>query len=318
MLSENLYSKLLLEPVSNDPALDQLYVVSGYATSAMAFHHLRESDGVKVNLVCGMAANNGISMGNHSGFCQLVNNDFAGRFECSYIYRGIPVHSKLYIWCSGSEPRCAFAGSANYTQSALTLCRRRELMISCPPSEAFDYYQALIDDSVFCTNRETPELISLYRDQQPGTGLKGSSRSRDGFYDSGLPHIKVSLLARDGTLKGRSGLNWGQRPEHGRDPNQAYIRLSAEIYKSDFFPPIGVHFTVLTDDGKTLICTRAQAGGKGIHTPHNNSLIGEYFRNRLGLTSGKPVILDHLNSYGRTDIDFHKIDEETYSLDFSR
>ncbi len=103
----------------------------------------------------------------------------------------------------------------------------------------------------------------------------------------------------------------------GREPNQAYIRLPANIYSTDFFPEIGAHFTVHTDDNKVLICSRAQQNGKAIHTPHNNSLIGQYFRNRLGLASGAFVRREDLLRYGRTHIDFYKIDNETYYMDFS-
>ena len=74
---------------------------------------------------------------------------------------------------------------------------------------------------------------------------------------------------------------------------------------------------MLTDDGKTLVCARAQENGKAIETPHNNSLIGEYFRGRLGLPNGALVSLEDLRRYGRTDMDFYKIDDETYYLDFS-
>jgi hypothetical protein len=74
---------------------------------------------------------------------------------------------------------------------------------------------------------------------------------------------------------------------------------------------------VLTDDGKELICVRAQDNGKGLHTTLNNSLMGEYFRYRLGLPSGSFVRKKDLLKYGRTDVDFYKIDDETYLLDFS-
>lgn len=317
MLSDNLYRKMLLEPVRHDPSLDELYIVSGYSTSAMAFHHLNESMNVKVKLICGMTVSDGISLGNHKGFCKLVNEDFSERFECSYIYKGIPVHAKLYIWCSGLKPKYAFLGSANYTQSALRLSRRRELMIPCPPKDAFDYYQALVDDSIFCNHGDTSELICFYADEKQKTTIKEAADATQEIDYSGLPHIRVSLLANDGSLPQRSGLNWGQRPEYHRNPNQAYIRLPASIYKTDFFPPREVHFTVLTDDAKTIVCSRAQENAKAIHTPHNNSLIGEYFRNRLGLSEGAPVTLNDLSRYGRTDIDFYKIDDETYYLDFS-
>lgn len=74
---------------------------------------------------------------------------------------------------------------------------------------------------------------------------------------------------------------------------------------------------VQTDDGKEIICVRAQDNGKAIHSTLNNSLLGEYFRFRLGLSSGEFVTKEHLLKYGRSDVDFYKIDEETYLMDFS-
>lgn len=46
--------------------------------------------------------------------------------------------------------------------------------------------------------------------------------------------------------------------------------------------PRGVHFHVMTGDGETSIATVAQDGDKAIHTPAENSILGRYFRRRLG------------------------------------
>ena len=51
--------------------------------------------------------------------------------------------------------------------------------------------------------------------------------------------------------------------------------------------------------------------------PASNALLGEYFRNRLGLANGAYVTAADLRSYGRTDVTFIKIDEEHYYMDFS-
>jgi hypothetical protein len=45
--------------------------------------------------------------------------------------------------------------------------------------------------------------------------------------------------------------------------------------------------------------------------------MGEYFRKRLGVPLGEPLKMEHLLKYGRTDIDFYKIDDENYYMDFS-
>jgi hypothetical protein len=127
----------------------------------------------------------------------------------------------------------------------------------------------------------------------------------------------MSLLDNKGNLPMRSGLNWGQRPEYKRDPNQAYIRIPASIRHSGFFPSRKQHFTIITDDGKALDAVIAQDNDKAIETTFDNSLLGSYFRQRLGLPSGAPVTLADLKRYGRTDIDFVKIDGETYYMDFS-
>jgi hypothetical protein len=111
-----------------------------------------------------------------------------------------------------------------------------------------------------------------------------------------------------------SGLNWGQR--YGRNKDQAYIAVPSVIQRSSFFPNEGVEFKIETDDGQIWRCARRQANGKAIHTVNDNSIIGAYFRNRLGLNSGEFIIIDHLLNYGRTTVDIYKKSERSYILDF--
>ena len=139
-----------------------------------------------------------------------------------------------------------------------------------------------------------------------------------------LPHARIDFLNRRGELKTRrrgelqrSWLNWGQRPEEKREPNQAYLGIPAGIGKTDFFPLRGEHFTIQTDDGKFLIFARLQDNAKGLQTPSNNSLMGIYFRRRLGISEGEYVPAEAFHRYGRSHVDFYKIDEENYFMDFS-
>ena len=77
------------------------------------------------------------------------------------------------------------------------------------------------------------------------------------------------------------------------------------------------HFTAFTDDRHQLILRIEQQNNKAITTPARNSDLGEYFRNRLGLANGDFVTREDLDRYGRTDVIFIKLDEETYYMDFS-
>jgi hypothetical protein len=95
------------------------------------------------------------------------------------------------------------------------------------------------------------------------------------------------------------------------------IMLPQSLWEVNFFPDYTWHFVVLTDDEIPFICSREELNGKGIYSTLKQSSFGEYFRNRLGLPNGSFITKDHLLEYGRTDVDFYKIDDETYSMDFS-
>ena len=112
-----------------------------------------------------------------------------------------------------------------------------------------------------------------------------------------------------------SGLNWGQRP--GREQNQAYLSVPAYIQRSNFFPEPGQHFLIECDDGELFNCVRAQANGKAIETPGNNSLLGIYFRRRLGVMPGYMVNINNLINYGRTSVDISYVNDTKFLLDFS-
>lgn len=132
-----------------------------------------------------------------------------------------------------------------------------------------------------------------------------------------LPSVDLPLTFGKGANEKvplSSGLNWGQRP--GREQNQAYISVPVEIQKSDFFPDKGIHFLITTDDGVQWECARRQANGKAIHSINNNSLIGSYFRNRLGIELGDLVTISHLLKYGKTKLTIYKKSKYSFFLDF--
>ena len=338
MISTNLLDSVLIQPFETRIA-DRLCVVSGYATSAMVSNHfelLKEvkkakglSATVNIELIVGMCLEDGLKLANHRGFQKLVDEDFAGRFKCSYIDKRPPVHSKVYVWLEGDKPKKAFTGSANYSQNAF-LRGQREVLIECDPVESYEYYQSLIDETIYCTHLDADNFIKTSSDKrslviaaQNVIEINDEKHIEvDGENATGLPQVCVSFLDNNGNLPSGSGLNWGfnkkgVKRQAIRTGNEAYIRVPATVYHTDFFPDIAEHFTILTDDNISLLCTREQVNGKSITTPKNNSQMGEYFRRRLGVASGKLVLKSDLERYGRTDVCFSKLDEESYFMDFS-
>jgi hypothetical protein len=63
MITSNLFEEVLINPALK--GADKLYIVSGYATSAMAFHHLEQvikqrNRSVQVQLIVGMCVQDGL------------------------------------------------------------------------------------------------------------------------------------------------------------------------------------------------------------------------------------------------------------------
>ncbi|WP_137655068.1 restriction endonuclease PLD domain-containing protein [Bifidobacterium moukalabense] len=319
MFSKNLAETILFSPISS--GADSINILSGIATPTMASWYLtslheKRSESpfapLQVNLIVGMTSADGVSFSSHSEFQDLQRRDAADAswdtFSCSYVYDLPAIHSNLYVWTKKGEPVSAYTGSAHFLQSSFLPSEVEDLMLEADPVESLAYYQNAEDHSMFCTHSEIESNVRIVNDFPPDLGQCDSP--------SNLETIALSLLTRDGGIGSRSGLNWGQR--EGRNPNEAYIPVPRKVAQTGFFPLDKQQFTVQTDDHKSLILRIEQENDKALATPLSNSLLGEYFRRRLGLSNGEFVSVESLKEYGRTNVSFTKIDEEQYYMDFSQ
>lgn len=303
MIHQNLFEEVLVSPASGGAS--ELLIVSGYASGSMAYRHLStpeiEGAGVRTRLIVGMASE-GIRLADHGMFSRLEKDH---NFECHYRIASPDVHSKVYVWMSGDTPLTAFVGSANYTEQGFLSSRQENVMDETDPREAYAYFTDTLRGALEISHDDVEDNVILRRDEP-----------RFGDSDDCLT---VSLLS-GGEVQRRGGLNWGQRPDRRRNPNEAYIQLGAEIGRSDFFPRRPEPFTVVTDDNLSFTAVRAQKseGGDAIETPEGNHILGAYFRARIGVPSGAPVAKRDLENYGQTEVTFCKIEDGTYYMDFSR
>ena len=272
MITANLFQEVLLNPA--DQGATELFIVSGFATASMAHRHLNEpaikQRGIKVNLIYGMASIHGVSMADDAMFSQL---EASGHFNCHYRIENPAVHSKVFVWTSEGRPVRAFVGSVNYTQRGfLASQQQEEAVVESDPDHALAYFQATLRGAMEIGHDDIDSYVTLFSPPQQDD-------------DSG-DCVALSLLTRSGVVPRRSGLNWGQRPEQGRHPDQAYLAIPSRIARTGFFPPRAIRFTVITDDGFSFIAVTAQDNDKAIHTPDGNNILGEYFRRRLGVPAG--------------------------------
>lgn len=314
-INEELMNKVLLDPIRK--GADKLIIVSGYVSHNMASWHIKRINEeslppIAISLIAGMYPSDGVNVELHEGLKDLVcfSEENYSTFECKYVYQGAPVHSKIYLWMKNGHPIIAYAGSANYTQNGFSKLQR-EYVIECDPSEAYEYYLNVESDSIICNHGEIEEYVRFYKNQK----IAEFEHDTKHAYSE---KVTLSLLTNRGDVGYGSGINWGiRRNGTRREPNQAYIPVPVVVARSGFFPLGKAHFSAITDDNKQLILRIEQANDKALTTPLNNSLLGEYLRNRIGVVNGAFVTKEDLERYGRTDITFYKIDEEQFFMDFS-
>lgn len=307
----NLYAEVLERPYRN--GFRNLKVLTAYASSAFVHHILQEFDALRLELVLGMARREPIPVWDHNEYLRLVRE--TGRATVWYFIGDPPIHAKAVLWSNSAGRATAFIGSANFSWSGFR--DYQEAMIPANPQDvekAFPHLSSLIN----CTDQRVFERIRMSYQRKPDAAEIDTSAVGSAVVARGCPRVRLPLTqARSGRIHNRSGLNWGQRP--GREPNQAYIPIPRRVHAEnpDFFPKARREFTIITDDGESFVCVIAQDNNKAIETSRDNSILGKYFRRRLGVPLGARVTDNDLQRYGRDYVTIYKIDDSTYFLDFS-
>jgi hypothetical protein len=320
LIAENLFERVLLDPITR--GCSELYAVTGYVSAAMITKHFEVASAkfeteISIDVTVGMSGLDGLSRNTLRGLGAIPRQIGGRTFNCSLTKRGHSNHSKLFVWCDEHGPKEAYLGSGNYTQLGFGLSTRsashRELFTSVEAKSSFEHVLEAAEGTIGYRHPDIEQYIEVLEESRPVQSQEDGSEQ--GFLGE---FVDLPLVSARGDLAGevpsRSGLNWGQR--EGRNPNQAYIPVPVNIARTGFFPERGIHFQVVTDDGEAFICTVAQDNDKAIETPHNNALLGAYFRKRLGLKSGELITRDSLDKFGSTSCRIYKIDIDTYGLDF--
>ncbi len=299
----DIYEEILRKPYQN--GLRKIDVISGFASSSFIYHVIHEFDKLNINLIIGMAKQNGISKWDHIEFNRIATT--TKRLNVHYYIGKTPIHIKGVIW--DEEIDLAFSGSSNFSWNGYR--DYKELMTKVPKIELEKAFPS--ENLIDCRNSEIESLgiiTNSLTTQQP-KNIKDIAITKE--------VVDLPLFSeKQQRMHERSGLNWGQRPEYNREPNQAYIPVPKSIHDEhpDFFPPKDQEFTLLTDDNESFVCVMAQDNRKAIETRYDNSILGKYFRNRLRIGQGSFVRLEDLVNYGRKSISVYKISRELYFLDF--
>lgn len=312
VISLNLYDALLREPYQN--GCRNLKVLSGYASSAFLHHVANDFSEAQIELFIGMARKEGIRSWDHAEFLRL-SRTFPQRIKVFYHTGEQPVHAKCISWTSANN-YWGFVGSANFSWNGFGA-----YLEAVAEEPSLEEVQSLFK-LVVPLECEDPDVVTKVPLIDVPYRFPNANSLKELAEES--PSICLYLFHQRNRVGSpvvheRSGLNWGQRPEYNRDPDQAYIPVPQEIHRLQpgFFPPRNHEFSIVTDDGQSFIAVMAQDNRKAIETKYDNSILGRYFRDRLGVPRGEIVLYQHLEQYGRMSITLHKLDEDLFFLDFS-
>lgn len=291
----------------------KLKVLSGYVSPLYVEHIIQTYKELELEVIVGMTSKDGLAVWNHLMFVEIANK-YSERLKIHYHIQGIGNHRKVYLWEQEGLilQEKIFIGSANFSYYGFE--KQSEVLVESNAPNVDELFDNL--NLIECRREEVATSINLFDETSYQTPVVNILISDD-IVGSEQNRITAKFVNEQGLVPSKSGLNWGQRP--GRNPNQAYIPIKKSVHDTNpyFFPEAAKPFLIYTDDHRVLRCVMAQDFRKAIQTTENNSLLGAYFRERLGVPDGAPVTINHLNNYGRDDVTISKIDEETYYLDFS-
>ena len=139
-------------------------------------------------------------------------------------------------------------------------------------------------------------------------------------------------------VQAKAGLNWGFSKGHVC-PNDSYItiriahcRQFPELFPERILLPVKTRryetkmITAIWDDGTSMDCSlegtqsdslTGKIYPKQLASISDKSIMGDYFRKRLGVAYGKRITKADLLRYGRTDVAVSLTDDGKYYIDFS-
>ena len=305
-----------------------LNILSGSVSPILVTKILDELTELNLKIFVGMVSQDGISEFTHLAFQHLVGR-YEDRLEIHYHIAKPGQHSNVFYWedplLLGLEKKI-FVGSATFTLNGFY--HRSEILVEHDGNveQIFNHLNLIncksenVSDEVKIHHDREIELLVSYEGERLDIFSLTEGGELEGYYES----INIPLTIRGGETPPKSGINWGHNGRNGlrqptRTGNEAYLSISKQVHRENphFLPERREKLLVLTDDGEMFICKVAQEERKAIETYDNNSILGAYIRQRIGVASGAFVETRDLMRYGRDSVKLTKIHEGLYFLNFA-
>jgi hypothetical protein len=322
MLFNTNLENIIFERGMLDEYADEFIIITGYIGAAPV-ERLHELGTLNTTVIYGMYASDGISNRLHSTLRQL--QDQLG--HVNIVYSQFPVHSKSYIWKQNGEIIYALVGSANFSANGLRTDYRELLTVvdKSAYESLSNYIDLILNSAISCLDIDV--LIHRPTPQEA---------------DEDLPeYCRMTLLKPSGEIHDAHGLNWGQNLDNHTNPRDASIPIRVSHIRNypHLFPPKqdapqrtdggrqqrqNDAIELVWDDGRIMEgLLEGSQPVDGLNYPKQiasfptKHILGDYIRQRLGLSPGDFVHTEDLYRYGRTHVDVSLIGENVYYMDFS-
>lgn len=343
--TEELYTQVIKKPAKH---FNHLKIISGYASAKFLRKLLIDYPSHHVTLIIGMASQ-GISRIDHQEFQNICS-----KYSNIHVFYQIelpPTHMKVYQWYLDDSPHVSFIGSANFSENGFF--GQKEIL--APTIDDFSVLiETILLRSMSCLNEKVDSLIPFFevnddRGFVPGeSGVtystggnaiphKASKKQivseKDGTYSKSKVNLKrlllnnfrltpfnhatVELMLLEDPHWQTKSLNVWTRPYNTKEDTYIDIDRTNKIgnYQYDFFPR-GVHIQLISDDNVQWLVQRTGEYGKDLVVVEGVNFY-DYFSSRLDIREDRPIAYKDLLEYGRTNVEFYKVNDDQFILDFS-
>lgn len=338
------YTKELYKNIIQEPAkyFNSLKVISGFASSKFLKRVIKDFPDHRFTLIIGMASH-GISIKDHQEFKTICT-----KFKNVKVYYYIETpanHMKVYQWYIGEATGISFIGSANFSEAGFF--KQDEIL-----SPTIDIFSNLIDEalnkSISCLDEEVEDKVPLYeeidyemieseqhKDTNPHcnkdytnqieknkkksntSGISLKKLLLNNLYLTAYNRVTVELILDDDPHWDTKALNNWNRKNKTIEDSYIDVERTNQLgqQKLDFFPR-ETDVRLISDDKTEWTVKRVGQYGKELIVTDGVNFY-EYFKNRLGISEDRTISYNDFYSYGRTNINLYKLNDNEYLLDFS-
>lgn len=310
MIITNLYQNIIEKEFKSN---DSIGIISGYASGSFLSKVLSSCPKRNIELYIGMSQE-GISNSNHKIFRNITREN--PNVNVYYQIRGNKNHMKIYCLSSKGLFNKSFVGSANFTENGFRL--NKEVLIESKYSfnEVFEDQK---QNSLLCTDDNIEKYINIYIE--------------DIDYNDEAEDIEDDFTAKENRLiAARNRANYKYFKEFeieiikSNDRNWASTGINSSIYNEEPHILIGTKLfyeNALPRDTELIMETHLGEELKfNVSSRYRDSLffvdidIYEYLRDKVGLTTRKPISRSDLQKKSCNEIKFIRLDELRYYIEF--